>query len=356
MFSSTGRRARPTNWRPRSANWRGEGWRLQMIDNRGVKVWPDGTRRTFCTDSFRCRFMAEGRTEMAQIVALLGSVADAGIEIADDRKSLRTFDGQAGLHPGAGAIAMADRPAGSGHHGQQVGLGSDAPGRRDADAFRRAARVPGAFGASHAASRRPNTSARRKRAGIEVVIAAAGGAAHLAGVCAAHTILPVLGVPMESASLKGWIRCFPRCRCRPGSGGHAGDRCPGARNAALLAIAILANSRPGFARETAAVSRRSRARRYCVKPWSRPKPAYGLDCPKRISSACAMAARTSSAWAASRYFPRGQKKPFRPSPRRRGTTCMCTWGTLWLTRCSRPRTIPPRPAPVRERRTAGARG
>src|SRR5579871_98707 len=39
--------------------------------------------------------------------------------------------------------------------------------------------------------------------GIEVVIAAAGGAAHLAGVCAAHTILPVLGVPMESASLKG---------------------------------------------------------------------------------------------------------------------------------------------------------
>ena len=39
--------------------------------------------------------------------------------------------------------------------------------------------------------------------GIEVVIAAAGGAAHLAGVCAAHTLLPVLGVPMESASLKG---------------------------------------------------------------------------------------------------------------------------------------------------------
>jgi 5-(carboxyamino)imidazole ribonucleotide mutase len=39
--------------------------------------------------------------------------------------------------------------------------------------------------------------------GVEVVIAAAGGAAHLAGVCAAHTILPVLGVPIESASLKG---------------------------------------------------------------------------------------------------------------------------------------------------------
>src|SRR5215831_19079177 len=39
--------------------------------------------------------------------------------------------------------------------------------------------------------------------GMEVVIAAAGGAAHLAGVTAAHTLLPVLGVPMESQSLKG---------------------------------------------------------------------------------------------------------------------------------------------------------
>src|ERR1043165_5118835 len=39
--------------------------------------------------------------------------------------------------------------------------------------------------------------------GLEVIIAAAGGAAHLAGVVAAHTLLPVLGVPMESASLKG---------------------------------------------------------------------------------------------------------------------------------------------------------
>jgi len=39
--------------------------------------------------------------------------------------------------------------------------------------------------------------------GLEVIIAAAGGAAHLAGVAAAHTLLPVLGVPMESAALKG---------------------------------------------------------------------------------------------------------------------------------------------------------
>ncbi|HYS92086.1 MAG TPA: 5-(carboxyamino)imidazole ribonucleotide mutase, partial [Candidatus Acidoferrales bacterium] len=39
--------------------------------------------------------------------------------------------------------------------------------------------------------------------GVEVIIAAAGGAAHLAGVVAAHTVLPVLGVPLESQSLKG---------------------------------------------------------------------------------------------------------------------------------------------------------
>ncbi len=50
---------------------------------------------------------------------------------------------------------------------------------------------------------RPSTWARPSREGIEVVIAAAGGAAHLAGVVAAHTLLPVLGVPMESASLQG---------------------------------------------------------------------------------------------------------------------------------------------------------
>src|SRR5678816_549447 len=39
--------------------------------------------------------------------------------------------------------------------------------------------------------------------GIEIIIAAAGGAAHLAGVIAAHTVLPVLGVPMQSAALHG---------------------------------------------------------------------------------------------------------------------------------------------------------
>jgi 5-(carboxyamino)imidazole ribonucleotide mutase len=81
--------------------------------------------------------------------------------------------------------------------------------------------------------------------GMEVVIAAAGGAAHLAGVCAAHTVLPVLGVPMESASLKGMDSLLSTVQMPAGIPvGTLAIGAPGARNAALLAVAILANSRP----------------------------------------------------------------------------------------------------------------
>jgi len=81
--------------------------------------------------------------------------------------------------------------------------------------------------------------------GMEVVIAAAGGAAHLAGVCAAHTVLPVLGVPMESASLKGMDSLLSTVQMPAGIPvGTLAIGTPGARNAALLAVAILANSRP----------------------------------------------------------------------------------------------------------------
>lgn len=74
----------------------GEGLSLQMIDNRGVKVWPAGRAETFCTDSFRCRFMSENGAAMPGLIALLGRVADAGIEIAATQ-TLRTFNGQAGF-------------------------------------------------------------------------------------------------------------------------------------------------------------------------------------------------------------------------------------------------------------------
>jgi 5-(carboxyamino)imidazole ribonucleotide mutase len=81
--------------------------------------------------------------------------------------------------------------------------------------------------------------------GMEVIIAAAGGAAHLAGVCAAHTLLPVLGVPMESAALKGMDSLLSTVQMPAGIPvGTLAIGAAGARNAALLAIAILANSRP----------------------------------------------------------------------------------------------------------------
>jgi 5-(carboxyamino)imidazole ribonucleotide mutase len=81
--------------------------------------------------------------------------------------------------------------------------------------------------------------------GMEVIIAAAGGAAHLAGVCAAHTLLPVLGVPMESAALKGLDSLLSTVQMPAGIPvGTLGIGAAGARNAALLAVAILANNRP----------------------------------------------------------------------------------------------------------------
>jgi 5-(carboxyamino)imidazole ribonucleotide mutase len=86
---------------------------------------------------------------------------------------------------------------------------------------------------------------RAEGRGIEVIVAAAGGAAHLAGVCAAHTVLPVLGVPMESASLKGMDSLLSTVQMPAGIPvGTLAIGGAGARNAALLAVAILANSRP----------------------------------------------------------------------------------------------------------------
>jgi 5-(carboxyamino)imidazole ribonucleotide mutase len=81
--------------------------------------------------------------------------------------------------------------------------------------------------------------------GVEVVIAAAGGAAHLAGVCAAHTVLPVLGVPMESASLKGMDSLLSTVQMPAGIPvGTLAIGKAGATNAALLAVAILGVKRP----------------------------------------------------------------------------------------------------------------
>src|SRR5256712_9098050 len=88
-------------------------------------------------------------------------------------------------------------------------------------------------------------AAAAEERGLAVLIAAAGGAAHLAGVAAAKTILPVLGVPMESAALKGLDSLLSTVQMPAGIPvGTLAIGPAGAKNAALLAVAILANARP----------------------------------------------------------------------------------------------------------------
>ena len=81
--------------------------------------------------------------------------------------------------------------------------------------------------------------------GLEVIVAGAGGAAHLPGMVAAQTVLPVLGVPVETSTLSGWDSLLSIVQMPGGvpvgtlAIGHSG-----AENAALLAVAMLATSRP----------------------------------------------------------------------------------------------------------------
>ena len=88
-------------------------------------------------------------------------------------------------------------------------------------------------------------SASAASRGLEVIIAGAGGAAHLPGMVAAQTLVPVLGVPVESAALKGMDSLLSIVQMPGGIPvGTLAIGKAGAMNAALLAIAILANTRP----------------------------------------------------------------------------------------------------------------
>jgi len=81
--------------------------------------------------------------------------------------------------------------------------------------------------------------------GIEVIIAGAGGAAHLPGMAAAQTLVPVLGVPVESRALKGMDSLLSIVQMPAGIPvGTLAIGQSGATNAALMAVAILGNSRP----------------------------------------------------------------------------------------------------------------
>ncbi len=90
-------------------------------------------------------------------------------------------------------------------------------------------------------------AATAEQRGMQVIIAGAGGAAHLPGITAAKTILPVLGVPIESKTLKGLDSLLSIAQMPGGIPvGTLAIGKAGATNAALLAIAILANQIPGI--------------------------------------------------------------------------------------------------------------
>ena len=111
-----------------------------------------------------------------------------------------------------------------------------------------------------------------ERRGLEVIIAAAGGAAHLAGVTAAKTVLPVLGVPMESKALKGLDSLLSIVQMPAGIPvGTLAIGKPGAVNAALFAAAILAGKYPEFRR---ALHRYRRAQARAVL--AHPDPREGV--------------------------------------------------------------------------------
>jgi 5-(carboxyamino)imidazole ribonucleotide mutase len=126
--------------------------------------------------------------------------------------------------------------------------------KSDWDTMRHAGEILTQFGIPHevkilSAHRTPHLTAEyastAEQRGLEVIVAAAGAAAHLAGVIAAYTLLPVLGVPMESQSLKGLDSLLSMAQMPGGIPvGTLAIGKPGAINAALLAVAILANQRP----------------------------------------------------------------------------------------------------------------
>jgi 5-(carboxyamino)imidazole ribonucleotide mutase len=131
--------------------------------------------------------------------------------------------------------------------------------KSDWDTMRHADETLSDFGIAHecrviSAHRSPSLAGEfgstAEARGLEVIIAAAGGAAHLAGVLAAHTTLPVLGVPMRSEALNGLDSLLATVQMPAGIPvGTTAIGKPGAVNAALLAVAILANTRPELRRK-----------------------------------------------------------------------------------------------------------
>jgi 5-(carboxyamino)imidazole ribonucleotide mutase len=126
--------------------------------------------------------------------------------------------------------------------------------KSDWETMRHAADVLTQFGIAHeskvvSAHRTPSLMAEYASAaagrGLAVIIAGAGGAAHLPGMVASHTIVPVIGVPVQSAALSGLDSLLSIVQMPKGVPvATVAIGTAGAANAGLLAVAILATSRP----------------------------------------------------------------------------------------------------------------
>jgi len=126
--------------------------------------------------------------------------------------------------------------------------------KSDWDTMRHAAEILAQFDVPHeskvvSAHRTPSLMAEYASAaagrGLAVIIAGAGGAAHLPGMVASHTVLPVIGVPVQSAALSGLDSLLSIVQMPKGVPVATVAIGPsGAANAGLLAVAILATSRP----------------------------------------------------------------------------------------------------------------
>jgi len=125
--------------------------------------------------------------------------------------------------------------------------------RSDWETMRNASETLEKFGVAHecrivSAHRTPDLlvefAKTAEEHGIEVIIAGAGGAAHLPGMCAAQTLVPVLGVPVQSKALSGMDSLLSIVQMPAGIPvGTLAIGNAGATNAALLAVAILSNTR-----------------------------------------------------------------------------------------------------------------
>jgi 5-(carboxyamino)imidazole ribonucleotide mutase len=140
--------------------------------------------------------------------------------------------------------------------------------KSDWETMRHAAEMLDRFGVAHetkvvSAHRTPawmvEYASSAESRGLQVIIAGAGGAAHLPGMVAANTLLPVLGVPVESTTLKGLDSLLSIVQMPGGIPvGTLAIGKSGAQNAALLAVAILANHDPAL-REKLRVFREEQA-------------------------------------------------------------------------------------------------